>query len=185
MTRDISDPSPSDMQAARPQPLGRDPSLAGIRMLCCDVDGVLTDGGLYYDSSGQCMVRFHVLDGMGLQRLRAAGVKTCFITQSNSPAIAARARVIGVDHCFMGVEDKRTVIATVAAQEGFGLDAVCHIADDVNDVGLLKAVGVAVTVPHGVAEVKGLCHFVTSAPGGQGAVRELCEAIIAARADHR
>lgn len=171
-------------QAAQPDPLSQQPMLAGIRLLCCDVDGVLTDGSLYYDSAGQSMVRFHVLDGMGLKRLKDAGVKTCFITQSKSPAIAARAEVLGIDHCFMGIDDKRAVIAALTAEQGFGLDAVCHIADDVNDLSLLRAVGVAVTVPHGVAEVRNVCRFVTRAPGGQGAVRELCEAIIAARAKH-
>lgn len=158
------------------------PLLAGIRLLCCDVDGVLTDGGLYYDKDGYAMARFHVLDGMGLKRLQQAGVRTCFVSQSQSPAIAARARALGIDRCLLGVDDKRNVVADLATEFGFTLAEVCHIADDVNDLSLLRVVGVPVTVPGGVSEVQGVCQFVTRAEGGFGAVRELCEAIIASRA---
>lgn len=165
------------------QQLAPGPDLAGIRLLCCDVDGVLTDGGLYYDSGGHSMLRFHVLDGMGLKRLMGAGVQTCFISQSKNNTIIARAKALGIDHCFTGIDEKKDVVATLAAQQGFGLDAVCHIADDVNDLSLLRAVGVPVTVPHGVAEVRDICRFVTRATGGNGAVRELCEAIIASRSE--
>ena len=165
-----------------PKILTPGPHLAGVRMLTCDVDGVLTDGGLYYDANGYAMARFHVLDGMGLKRLQAAGFRTCFVTQSHSPAIAARARALGIDLCLMGVEDKHDVVADVAGEFGFTLAEVCHIADDVNDLSLLRAVGVSVTVPNGMPEVKSVCRLITSIPGGSGAVRELCEAILASRA---
>lgn len=155
--------------------------LAGIRMLSCDVDGVLTDGGLYYDKDGYAMARFHVLDGMGLKRLQQAGVRTCFVTQSRSAAIEVRAHVLGIDRCVMGVDDKRDVVADLAREWGFTLAEVCHIADDLNDLSLLQAVGVPVTVPGGVREVKDICLFETQTEGGFGAVRELCEAIIASR----
>lgn len=157
------------------------PHFANIRMLTCDVDGVLTDGGLYYDKDGYALARFHVLDGMGLKRLQQSGVHTCFVTQSRSAAISARAGVLGIDRCLMGVEDKRDVVAGIAAELGFTLAEVCHIADDVNDLSLLRAVGVPVTVPGGVAEVQAVCTFTTRTPGGSGAVRELCDAIIASK----
>ena len=165
-----------------PRPLEPGPELAGIRLLSCDVDGVLTDGGLYYDKDGYAMARFHVLDGMGLKRLQQSGVRICFVSQSRSPAIEARARALGIDRCLTGIEDKRDVVADYARSLGFGLDAVCHIADDINDLSLLRNAGVAVTVPGGVPEVMQVCRFVTRAPGGHGAVRELCEAILASRA---
>ncbi|MGV8952785.1 MAG: KdsC family phosphatase, partial [Cypionkella sp.] len=164
-----------------PAPLSAGPHLAGIRLLSCDVDGVLTDGGLYYDKDGYAMARFHVLDGMGLKRLQQAGVRTCFVTQSRSAAIETRARLLGIDRCLMGFDDKRDVVADLASEWGFTLAEVCHIADDVNDLTLLQSVGVPVTVPGGVREVKDACMFETRAEGGQGAVRELCEAIIASR----
>lgn len=159
-----------------------DPALAGAKLLCCDVDGVMTDGGLYYNHDGHCMVKFNVLDGIGLKRLSASGVKTCFITMTNSAIISKRAEVLGIDYCFLGVEDKLEKIQAVAAETGIALEETAHIADDINDLSLLEAVGIPVTVPNGVDEVKNVCRFVTRRLGGTGAVRELCDAILAARA---
>lgn len=155
------------------------PHFANVKLLCCDVDGVLTDGGLYYDTNGKALLRFHVSDGVGLKRLRAAGVKTCFISQSTTGVINARARDLAIDFCFTGVEEKSAVIAKLAQEAGFSLREVVHIADDINDISLLQAVGVAVTVSNASAEVKNIAHFMTRTPGGEGAVRELCDAIIA------
>lgn len=146
------------------------------------MDGVLTDGGLYYNHDGHCMVKFNVLDGIGLKRLGAAGIKTCFITMTNSTIIAQRAKVLGIDYCFLGVEDKLEKIRAITAETGIGFEETAHIADDINDLSLLKAVGIPVTVPNAVDEVKDVCRFVTRRPGGYGAVRELCDAILAARA---
>jgi 3-deoxy-D-manno-octulosonate 8-phosphate phosphatase (KDO 8-P phosphatase) len=164
-----------------PQPVAPNAAFRGIRLLSCDVDGVMTDGGLYYDHTGHVLARFHVLDGMGIKRLMAIGVKVCFLSQSATAAIAARARALGIDHCEVGVEDKLAALRRIADEEAIDLSAVCHIADDVNDLPLLQAVGVAVTVPNGVPEVHEVCRFVTRTPGGHGAVRELCEAIIASK----
>ena len=167
--------------ADRPAPLAPGPALARIRLLCCDVDGVLTDGGLYYDSNGNALMRFHVLDGMGLKRVQSAGVLTCFVSQSATPIISARAKAIGVDQCFIGIENKKQVVCEFAASAGIDLRDICHIADDMNDIGLLEIVGVTVTVPGAVPDVMRICQYVTRAQGGRGAVRELCEAIITSR----
>lgn len=157
------------------------PHFAKVKLLSCDVDGVLTDGGLYYDAGGKALLRFHAADGIGLKRLRAAGVKTCFISQSATGPINARARDLGIDFCFTGVEEKRAVIARLAHEGGFSLAETVHIADDLNDLSLLQAVGVAVTVPNASAEVKRVAHFMTRTQGGEGAVRELCDAIISSQ----
>jgi 3-deoxy-D-manno-octulosonate 8-phosphate phosphatase (KDO 8-P phosphatase) len=159
-------------------PLRPSDDLARVRLLSCDVDGVLTDGGLYYDKDGYAMARFHVLDGMGMKRLQAAGIRVCIVSQSRSQAIEARARALKVDQCFMGIDDKLEVVAEYARSVGISLSEICHIADDINDLGLLRAAGVSVTVPGGVPEVQAVCGYVTRAEGGHGAVRELCEAII-------
>lgn len=164
-----------------PRLLEPGPELAGIKLLCCDIDGVQTDGSLYYDANGHSLVRFHVLDGMGLKLVMRHGIRTCFISQSRSPAILARASVLGIDYCMIGVEDKLTPVMTIAAEMGIAMSQVCHIADDINDLSLLNAVGVAVTVPRGVATVKAVCQFVTATQGGEGAVRELCDALIASQ----
>jgi 3-deoxy-D-manno-octulosonate 8-phosphate phosphatase (KDO 8-P phosphatase) len=159
-------------------PLHPAEDLARVRLLSCDVDGVLTDGGLYYDKDGYAMARFHVLDGMGMKRLQASGIRVCIVSQSRSPAIEARARALNVDQCFVGIDDKLEIVAEYARSIGISLAEVCHVADDINDLSLLRAVGVSVTVPGGVPEVQRVCSYVTHAEGGHGAVRELCEAII-------
>jgi 3-deoxy-D-manno-octulosonate 8-phosphate phosphatase (KDO 8-P phosphatase) len=165
-----------------PELLRPTPEFARIALLTCDVDGVLTDGGLYYGADGQTHLRFSVLDGMGLKLLRAAGVKVCFITQGKHPAVAARAAALGIDYCLMGIEDKVPAMNDLLSTIGIDMSSVCHIADDINDLGLLNEVGLAVTVPNAVGSVKSACHFVTLAGGGHGAVRELCDAIVQARA---
>ncbi len=161
--------------------LRSDRAFADIALLTCDVDGVLTDGGLYFDGSGLAMVRFNVLDGLGLKMLRQAGILTAFITQSHNGAIAARAKALGIDYCLMGVEDKLNPVIELTRKHGISLAQVCHIADDINDLTLLEAVGVAVTVPSGVPRVRDVSHFITKAQGGYGAVRELCDTILASR----
>ena len=158
-----------------------DPCLANIRVLSCDVDGVLTDGGLYYDNNGQSMLRFNVQDGMGLKLLMKAGISVCFISQSNNGIIARRATALGITHCFMGIEDKLAVMLDLISELGVEMSQVCHIADDVNDLSLLEKVGVPVTVANGVQNVVDVCRFITSRPGGQGAVRELCDMVLTAR----
>lgn len=152
--------------------------LASIKLLCCDVDGVMTDGGLYYDDSGHSMIKFNVLDGIGLLNLKKFGVKTAVISMTNSPIITKRAQKLGIDFCHIGVEDKLTVMKKILRECDLSLNQVCHIADDINDLTLLEAIGVPVTVPNGVDNVKNVCRFVTKREGGAGAVREICDAII-------
>lgn len=155
--------------------------LAGIRILSCDVDGVLTDGGLYYDANGQLLLRFNVQDGMGLKLLMNAGVTVCLISQSRNQIIPQRAKALGIKYCFTGVEDKSTRIIELAGELGVDMSEVCHIADDVNDLSLLTRVGVPVTVANGVKQVKDICLLTTTRAGGHGAVRELCDQILTLR----
>jgi 3-deoxy-D-manno-octulosonate 8-phosphate phosphatase (KDO 8-P phosphatase) len=165
-----------------PETLRSTPEFARIALLTCDVDGVLTDGGLYYDSVGVAMLRFHVLDGLGLKALQAAGVRIAFVTQSHNTTIAARAKALGIADCLMGLDDKLLPVTELSQRHGISLDQVCHIADDINDLTLLEAVGIAVTVPTGVKRVQQVARFVTQNHGGQGAVRELCDVIVNSRA---
>jgi 3-deoxy-D-manno-octulosonate 8-phosphate phosphatase (KDO 8-P phosphatase) len=149
-----------------------------IKLLCCDCDGVLTDGGLYYDATGHVMAKFHVLDGMGLKLLMKSGVKTCLITQSKTTAIDKRAEVLGLTYCLTGVENKFEAISKIIDELHISMDEVAHIADDVNDIPLLKAVGYPITVPNAVPEVKAISRYITERCGGEGAVRDLCDAIL-------
>lgn len=156
-------------------------ALKQVKLLCCDVDGVLTDGGMYYGTSGQTMLRFHVLDGMGIKMLKATGIKTCLITMSKTDIIKSRSEVIGMDYCCQGIEDKLAHIKNLQQTLNISMQETAHIGDDVNDLQLLENVGCPVTVPNGVDEVKRAAKFITNRSGGNGAVRDLCDALIKAK----
>lgn len=163
-----------------PAPLpDRHETFANIRLFCADVDGVLSDGGLYYGPDGNVMVRFNVLDGHGLKQLNSLGIITCFVTMSDTPQIRKRAQDLGINYCFSGVKDKVESISHIVKLNNLSWDQVSHIADDLNDSLLLKKVGIPVAVPNAVPQVLAICRYVTSRSGGQGAVRELCDAITA------
>ena len=157
------------------------PDFAHVRLLCTDVDGVLTDGGLYYAADGNVFTRFQVLDGHGLKSAQAAGIVTCFVTMSDTDQIRRRAADLRIDHCLSGIRDKVAAISALIADLGFDWSETAHIADDVNDIGLLRKVGLPVCVPNAVKDVSTICRYVTQRPGGDGAVRELCDALIASR----
>lgn len=159
----------------------RHPDFAAVRLLCTDVDGVLTDGGLYYGADGNVLTRFNVLDGHGLKAAQAAGIVTCFVTMSDTHQIRRRAADLRIDHCLSGVRDKVAVISALLSELGIDWSQTAHIADDVNDIGLLRKVALPVCVPNAVDDVRTICRYVTQRPGGSGAVREVCDALVAAR----
>jgi 3-deoxy-D-manno-octulosonate 8-phosphate phosphatase (KDO 8-P phosphatase) len=152
-----------------------------VRMLSCDVDGVLTDGKLYYADDGSQMKVFSAADGLGLKMLQNAGVIVAWITGSNAPSVARRARDLGVEHVMMGAEDKRTPWDRLRHQLGLEPEQCAHIGDDLPDLSVMMRCGLAVTVPHAPESVKQRSHYVTRLDAGEGAVRELCEMILAAQ----
>ena len=169
-----------------PPPLPRShPEFGRIRLLCTDVDGVLTDGGLYYGADGNILTRFHVLDGHGLKTAQAAGILTCFVTMSDTDQIRRRAADLRIDHCLSGIKDKVAAISALIGELGIDWSEAAHIADDVNDIGLLRKVALPVCVPNAVDDVRAICRYVTQRPGGTGAVRELCDALVASRSNER
>lgn len=149
-----------------------------IKLLSCDVDGVLTDGGLYYDEEGHEIRRFHVLDGLGIQNLMNTGVHVCIISRSTTQAIYHRAKALGIKHCYLGVKDKMNTMKQLVKDLNLDISEVAHIGDDLNDLELLRAVGVPITVPKAVKEVKEIAKLVTEKNGGDGAVREITDMII-------
>lgn len=153
----------------------------GIRLLTCDVDGVLTDGSIYVGDDGRELKVFSALDGVGLKMLMRAGVVVAWITGSSAPAVAHRARSLGVRRIVQGTEDKLTPWEALCAELALPADACAHIGDDLPDVPVFVRCGLAVTVPHAPPMVRARAHFVTAHDGGKGAVRELCEAILAAQ----
>lgn len=159
--------------------------LAGIRLLAMDVDGVLTDGTLGFDSEGREHKRFHVADGLGLVLVRQIGVEVAWITGRASAIVERRARELGIRHVLQGTRDKRAALLRLCAglfpPDGLPLAAVAYIGDDWNDLPALCIAGVAISVPNGASEAQAAAHLVTQRLGGQGAVREVCEWILEAK----
>ena len=152
-----------------------------IRLLTCDVDGVLTDGRLYYGDDGREMKAFSSLDGVGLKMLARAGITVAWITGSNAPSVAHRARALGVTRLVQGAEDKLAPWEALLDELGLPTAACAHIGDDLPDLPLLVRCGLGVSVPHAPAAVRDRAHYVTRREGGAGAVREVCELILAAQ----
>ena len=167
------------MNARKPTPLAK------IRLLTLDVDGVLTDGRLYFGARGESLKVFHVRDGHGIKLLAASGVTVAVISGRRSPAVAARMRELAVAHVVQGCGDKVRALAQLAHKLNVApLEAAC-LVDDTPDLPLMTAVGFAGAVADAHRLVVAAAHWVAKSPGGQGAVRELCDAILRARARSR
>lgn len=152
-----------------------------IRLLTCDVDGVLTDGRIYVTDEGRELKAFHALDGVGLKMLMRSGVVVAWITGSNAAAVAHRARGLGIARVVQGAEDKLTPWEALRNELALPAAACAHVGDDLPDVPVFERCGLAVTVPHAPRAVRAHAHVVTACEGGAGAVREVCELILAAQ----
>ena len=161
---------------------GSMPQARGIRLLTCDVDGVLTDGRIFVDDTGRETKAFNAQDGVGLKLLMQAGITIAWITGSRAPAVMHRARALGIDRVIQGAEDKLTPWEAMRGELDLPPAACAHIGDDLPDVPVFARCGFAVAVPNAPASVRAHAHFVTEREGGMGAVRELCELILAAQA---
>ena len=153
----------------------------GIRLLTCDVDGVLTDSRIFVDDHGREIKAYSALDGHGLKMLMHAGIVVGWITGSKAPAVMHRAQQIGVHHLVQGAEDKLTPWTKLIAELAIPPEACAHMGDDLPDVPLFNRCGLALAVPHAPAAVQARAHYVTHADGGLGAVREVCEMILSAQ----
>jgi len=156
-------------------------SLRGVRLLAMDVDGVLTDAGMYYTESGDELKKFTTRDGMGIKMLQAAGLVTAFITREKTAIVERRGQKLAVPEVHQGVDDKLAVLTTLASKYGLTLDQAAYIGDDVNDLEALRAVGFSAAPADAMPSVLEAVHFVCKKKGGEGAVRELADLILAAR----
>jgi 3-deoxy-D-manno-octulosonate 8-phosphate phosphatase (KDO 8-P phosphatase) len=152
-----------------------------IRVAAFDVDGVLTDGALYYSDSGEELKAFSVQDGHGLKMLKDSGIAVAIITSRTSRLVEARARNLGIDHLFQGAADKLVAFGQLLERCGVEATGCAYAGDDLVDLPVLKRCGLAVTVPGAPALVRRHAHFVTRRDGGSGAVREMCELILHAQ----
>jgi YrbI family 3-deoxy-D-manno-octulosonate 8-phosphate phosphatase len=159
----------------------RRPRWSGIRALITDVDGVLTDGGLYYTEHGDEVKRFDVRDGQGLVSLREAGVITAIVTRRHSAIVARRARELGIAEVHQDVTDKGAAVAGLLARHALPAASICYVGDDIGDLPAMRAVGLPVAVADAAAEVRRAAIYVTRARPGHGAIREVCDLILAAR----
>ena len=156
-------------------------NLGKVRMLAMDVDGVLTDAGMYYSESGDELKKFNTRDGMGIKMVQAAGVVTAFVTREKTAIVERRGQKLAVPEVHQGVEDKLTDLTRLARKHGLTLAQVAYIGDDVNDLEALKAVGFSAAPADAMPVVLQAVHYVCAKKGGEGAVRELADLILAAR----
>lgn len=153
----------------------------GLKLMIFDVDGVMTDGTLYYSERGEELKAFNIQDGLGIKLLRQYGVEVALITARTSRAVELRADNLGIAHLYQGAQDKRAAYAALLAQLGLVAEQTGCMGDDLPDLPLLTRCGFAATVPAAPQALKSRAHYVTRAPGGHGAVREVCELILHAQ----
>ena len=160
--------------------LGR---LDEIRLVAFDVDGVFTDGRFYLSDDGVETKAFHTQDGYGVRRLIEAGIAVAVISGRTSGAVEKRMAELDVPHVVLGCKDKVAALDALAADLGLQAADCAYVGDDLPDLPLLEHVGFSVAVANAVAELQQRCDYVTSRPGGAGAVREVCDLVVSARSD--
>jgi 3-deoxy-D-manno-octulosonate 8-phosphate phosphatase (KDO 8-P phosphatase) len=153
-----------------------------VRLAIFDVDGVMTDGTLWFGPRGEFMKAFNILDGHGLKLLQKAGVGTAFLSGRKSAAVAHRARELSITHVIQGTgDDKVPEFERLLAKAGVNAGECSFMGDDIQDLAVMKRCGLRVAVANAMPAVKKAAHYVTTAHGGRGAVREFCELLLGAR----
>lgn len=156
-----------------------------IKLVLTDVDGVLTDTGVYYSANGEELKRFSIRDGMGMERLREHGIATAMMTREASPRVEARSKQLKLEHYFPGIWDKREALPQLLKEVGLKMSELAYIGDDVNDVGIMEEIrreGLTACPADAMPEARAVAHHVAKAPGGNGAFRDFAEWILKNRA---
>jgi 3-deoxy-D-manno-octulosonate 8-phosphate phosphatase (KDO 8-P phosphatase) len=151
------------------------------RLAVFDVDGVMTDGGLYYSDSGEEFKRFNSLDGHGLKMLKSSGIEIAIITGRTSRCVEARAKNLGIVHVYQGIERKLDAMVDLLDKLKLSRDAAAYMGDDVVDLCVMRHVGLSISVPESPQLVREHSNYITQRSGGHGAVREACEMIMTAQ----
>ena len=152
--------------------------LERIQGLIFDVDGVMTNGQIFYNGNGNWVRFFNIKDGMGIKRAQQAGLKIALITNSDTEDIKERAKTLKINDLYTGAKDKVACLEDLLSQWQLQLEDVAYMGDDYQDLPVLERVGLAIAPPNALPEVKNKVHFVTQDFGGMGAVREACELVI-------
>jgi 3-deoxy-D-manno-octulosonate 8-phosphate phosphatase (KDO 8-P phosphatase) len=152
-----------------------------VRLMVFDVDGVMTDGRLWYGPEGETLKQFHSHDGHGVKLLAAGGVASAILSGRSSAAVERRAAELGIAHVLQGIEDKRAAWQALIARLGLPAEATGYVGDDVVDLPVLSRCGFACATREAPLTVRARVHYVCEAPAGGGAVRELCELLLRAQ----
>jgi 3-deoxy-D-manno-octulosonate 8-phosphate phosphatase (KDO 8-P phosphatase) len=152
-----------------------------VRLLILDIDGVLTDGSLYFDAKGETLKVFHVRDGHGIKMAQRGGLEVALVSGRRSDAAFHRARELDINRFYEGVRDKVAILEELLAALNLTPREVAAVGDELVDLPLFHRVGLGVAVADAVPELKAAAHWVTSLPGGKGAVREVCDLLLKAR----
>jgi 3-deoxy-D-manno-octulosonate 8-phosphate phosphatase (KDO 8-P phosphatase) len=157
------------------------PALRRVQLLVLDVDGVLTDGRLFYGPKGEALKAFHVRDGHGIKQVAAAGITVAIISGRKSAAVATRARELGIKHVTQGATDKLAALTRLAKKLSVALEHCACLGDDTPDAPILEVAGLGIAVADAHADALAVADLVTTRPGGHGAVREVCDWLLEAR----
>ena len=152
-----------------------------IKVVLTDVDGVLTDGGMYYAENGDTMKKFHSRDGMGISLLRKNYISTVIVTKEKTKFVKKWAKKMNVEKLYDGIEKKEDLVTTICSKYDVTLQELAYIGDDINDLELLKKVGLSVTPADGITDAKKICNYICKSKGGEGAFRELADLILQTR----
>lgn len=152
-----------------------------IELLVLDVDGTMTDGGMYYSKEGDSLKRFYVKDGMGITLLKRNGIDVAIITGEDSSIVLARAKKLQIEHVIIGCKEKRQALLSLSKRLDIPLENIAYMGDDVNDEEVMKIVGIAACPSDAVNRIRNVSHYVCEARGGHGAVREFIEIILDAQ----
>ena len=155
--------------------------LESMRFVGFDIDGVFTDGRIYLTDNGVESKAFHIQDGYGIRQLLKSGVEVAVISGRRSGAVEKRMAELGVEHVVLGVDDKVQAFESLVGKLGIDAAHCAFVGDDLPDLPLLERVGLPIAVANAVAGVREACAYTTRAPGGNGAVREVCDLLLAAR----
>ncbi len=146
-----------------------------IKLLATDVDGVMTDGSMYYSEKGDELKKFNTRDGMAMQLLREKGIKIAIVTKENTKLVERRAKKLNVDDLFQGVENKLLALEKLKKKYGLDYSEIAYIGDDVNDIPVLKKVGLSICPSDAITDVKRVSDYIAEKKGGGGVVREFYE----------
>lgn len=150
-----------------------------IKCLILDVDGVLTDGGVWLTDQGIELKRFHIHDGLGIKRVQNAGIQVAILSGRYSPSVLVRMAELNVTHVYQGCQDKLKVFYQLLHELNIQAAQVAYMGDDLPDLPVMQVAGLSIAVANACAEVKAMAHWQTEKSGGDGAVREACERILA------